>query len=477
MTLNLLFMSLEDVHEPRGRLRTGGCTLRKAPDPPQGLEADLNEFAQNLAFTTLQERDGTIHVWYSLRRSPARFLVEDADAERASARSHSESAKTFSITRRGWDPAQMRWQVCYARTRDGIHFERPDLGIVPDLQSPNVVIDNGGIFSVLRNDTTADPDRRYAMIHTGWGPALAREPLPGYHPVHNAGVAFSPDGLHWQEWEHGPAFQDGNDAFSAIYDPRAQKYRCYQAVLRPFRFAYPDSIGANSPRGQRRVLAIRSSDDGVHWSRLENFIEPDAEDPTELEFYMFTVFPYRDRYVGLMRNYARSPLMVGEHGPHISYEWWVSHDGLRWQRPAREMHVGVFTTCTPFVVDDRLCFLEYNTMRCYSTPLDRITWVGAQVNAEFSTRLFAMPERPLTVNLESGTGTLLPDQAYVMVEVRRPDGHVIEGYEREHCVFIDVDGTALPLRWAGKDTTGLAGQDVCLRFYLRDARIYAVNET
>jgi hypothetical protein len=455
-TLNLLFMSLEDVHEPRGRLLTGGCTLVPDDNPPEGLEEDLNDLAQDLAFTSLQEPDGTIHVWYSLRRSPERFLVEDSDAEQASARSHSESAKTFSVTRPGWDPTKMKWQVCYARTRDGIHFERPDLGIVPDAASPNVVIDNGGIFSVMRNDDVADPNRRYAMIHTGWGPEHPGR-LPGYHPVHDAGAAFSPDGLHWQEWEHNPAFRDGNDAFSAIYDPRSKKYLCYQAVKRPYEKKYPDNIGPS----HRRVLAIRSSDDGAHWSRLENFIEPDADDPPELELYMFTVFPYRDRFVGLMRNYAPSPLMPDEHGPHISLEWWVSLDGRRWQRPARETHVGVFTTCTPFVVDDRLCFLEYNTMRRYSTPIDRMTWVGSQSNAEFSTRLFEMPQRPLTVNLESGTGTLLPDQAYV----------------REKCVFSDVDGTALALRWGEKDTTGLTGHNVCLRFYLRDARINAVNES
>ena len=473
MTFPLLFMSLADVHEPRGLLQTGGCTLRRDPDPPQGLEQDLNQFAQALAFTTLQDADGTVHVWYSLRRSPESFLVEHLSPAQASARSHSESAKTFSLTRPGWDPAKMKWQVCYARTRDGVHFERPDLGIVPDPQSPNVLIDYGGIFSVMRNDD-APPQRRYAMLHTGWGPAPAAA-QPGFQPVHNAGAAFSADGLHWRESEHGPAFRDGNDAFSAVYDPRAGQYRCYQAVLRPYHFPYPDSIGADDPRGQRRVLAIRSSDDGLHWSRLENFIEPDAGDPPELELYMFTVFPYRDRFVGLMRNYARSPLMIGEHGPHLLYEWWVSHDGLSWQRPARNMHAGVFTTCTPFVVDGRLCFLEYNTMHRYSTPVDRITWVGAQSNAEFSSPLFTAPPHPLTVNLQSGTGTLLPDQAYVMVEARQPNGHPIEGYEREKCLFVDVDGSSLPLRWGERDTTGLAGREICLRFYLRDARIYAVN--
>ena len=62
-----------------------------------------------------------------------------------------------------------------------------------------------------------------------------------------------------------------------------------------------------------------------------------------------------------------------------------------------------------------------------------------------------------------------------MVEARQPSGHPIEGYERERCLFVDVDSSALPLRWGERDTTGLAGREICLRFYLRDARIYAVN--
>ena len=46
MTLNLLFMSLEDMHEPRGRLLTGGrARSSKILTPPQGLEEDLNEYS------------------------------------------------------------------------------------------------------------------------------------------------------------------------------------------------------------------------------------------------------------------------------------------------------------------------------------------------------------------------------------------------------------------------------------------------
>ena len=88
--------------------------------------------------------------------------------------------------------------------------------------------------------------------------------------------------------------------------------------------------------------------------------------PRTLELYMFTVFAYRDRFVGLMRNYARSPLMIGEHGPHIAYEWWVSHDGRRWQRPAREMHVGVFTPPAHLLSLTAAC-ASSSTTRCGAT--------------------------------------------------------------------------------------------------------------
>lgn len=64
-------------------------------------------------------------------------------------------------------------------------------------------------------------------------------------------------------------------------------------------------------------------------------------------------------------------------------------------------------------------------------------------------------------------------QAYVMVEVLDEAGEIVPGYERERCVFQDADDPRLPLRWADRDTTSLAGRTIRLRFHFRDATIHA----
>ena len=63
----------------------------------------------------------------------------------------------------------------------------------------------------------------------------------------------------------------------------------------------------------------------------------------------------------------------------------------------------------------------------------------------------------------------------VMVALHNKSGAVVPGYEKEACVFTHADGTRLPLSWHGKTGSALAGKDVFLRVYYRDATIYAVG--
>eukprot|EP01046_Picozoa_sp_COSAG06_P059571 COSAG06_NODE_12365_length_1390_cov_1.780015_2_plen_73_part_00 len=62
-----------------------------------------------------------------------------------------------------------------------------------------------------------------------------------------------------------------------------------------------------------------------------------------------------------------------------------------------------------------------------------------------------------------------------MVALHDESGTVMPGYEKEACVFTHVDETRLSLSWGGKTGTDLAGQDVFLRVYYRDATIFAVG--
>src|SRR5437016_4087320 len=80
-------------------------------------------------------------------------------------------------------------------------------------------------------------------------------------------------------------------------------------------------------------------------------------------------------------------------------------------------------------------------------------------NGEFSTPLFKMSSGGLALNADSRwRPNESPGQAYIMVELRDEQDRVIPGYERAKCLFENVDGHALLLRWGEKDSSNLAGR-------------------
>jgi hypothetical protein len=211
-------------------------------------------------------------------------------------------------------------------------------------------------------------------------------------------------------------------------------------------------------------------------------LTPDADDPPDLEHYRGIGFWYHDRGYMLVLNYAASPLAPRKHGPQLDTEWWVSRDGLRWDRPYRDVHAlgdsfpgAVCITHNPLVIDGMLLF--HFGRQLLGLPQDRISYVGARANVEFSTRPFPMPEADLDLNaaVPSPERAFAKPQAYVMVAVWDDQGQVVPGFEPEKCVLQNADRIDLPLRWNGKSARELAGRTIRLCYYLRSANIYAVT--
>lgn len=218
----------------------------------------------------------------------------------------------------------------------------------------------------------------------------------------------------------------------------------------------------------------------------KSLITPDDDDTPEMEFYHFSVFPYANQYAGMMLNYAPSPQIVNpnfppsKHGPQLSGEWWVSHDGFNWSRPFRDVfapgNAAGIVTHNPVVANGKLLWVIKNYV--YGLPEDRLFFAGSMGNAEFSTKKFKMPDKLLNLNATHGFHGERKqdgfDQSYIMVEIRQKDGNVVKGFEKEQCILRDLDGSTM-LHWNGKDGTSMAGENVSLRFYIRDARIYSIS--
>ncbi len=282
----------------------------------------------------------------------------------------------------------------------------------------------------------------------------------------------------------------GHDAMCVTWYPPFGQFLNYQTVTQPYPKRYPDNIGA-----LRRVLSFRRSADGVRWESFsptflggEKLWLPDSADPADLEFYRCVVFPHLGRYAMLLADYmpppaeANSRRATSKHGPSYMAEWAISRDGLNWERSYR--HTNAYKSQFwlalqgPLVRDGVLRFYHPDG-RIAGLPSDRIFYATCRANGEFSTPTFSMPAEGLFLNayatyreVERPNG-----QAYIMAELLDAEGGVVAGYERTKCLFEDCDGRELPLVWAGKNGRALAGRQVRIRFFLRDAKIYGVTST
>lgn len=60
-----------------------------------------------------------------------------------------------------------------------------------------------------------------------------------------------------------------------------------------------------------------------------------------------------------------------------------------------------------------------------------------------------------------------------MAELQDEEGRVIPGYERGKSVLLDRDELRAPIAWTGSPAPLKTGTEVRVRFYFRDATIYA----
>jgi hypothetical protein len=382
------------------------------------------------------------------------------------------------------------WKLVRATTRDGVKFENQET--VLD-QPPATWTDHCGI--------AYNPE--------------AGEYLLLKFKLDSQGFAytafFSSDGKEWQQHPGNPLFYEG-DALSLFWSPVLKRFVCVSKSLQPYRKHIrdhggpTDSLGDDSLR-DRRVLMIRSSPDGRRWqpsvsmpdvwnrhgtkgSVPDAFLTvPDAEDPPDLEFYSGNAFWYYDRAYMTVLNYAASPLKLGKHGPSLDNEWWTSPDGLRWDRPARGINALEVSQPLrrdriegpPMVINGMILFPRGNLL--LGLPEDRISFVSARANGEFSTKSFKMPAADLFLNAATpapgrtleGQSYFASGQAYVMVAVQDEKGSVIPGFEAERCVIRNEDRRDILLKWEDVSARELAGKGVRLRFFLRSANIYAVT--
>ena len=365
---------------------------------------------------------------------------------------------------------------------DGIHFERPELGLydLDDGGRNNVVwqgIQSHNLVPFLDGNPDCRPDARFKAVGgTGQG---------------NLYALFSPDGFRWRLAQPEPlavpgAFDSANVPF---WDPLIGKYRLFSRFFED---------------GRGRAIQSCTSDDFIQWTPpvphhyaadapVEQFYT-NATTPVPGAEHILLSFPMRyvaERETPVEDISAMAYPGVGTPGMAGMTDaiMMSSRDGIHWNRPFSEawMRAGLDArnwthrnNCPaigilPLRDDEWSMYISEH----YGWPDNRLRrlslrpWGFAGVNAgwhggEVVTQPVIFTGSELRLNLStSAVGS-------VAVEIQQPDGNPVPGLMLDDMEPIYGDRLDFAVKWkTNVDLAALAGQPVRLRFVIKDADIFA----
>jgi len=422
-----------------------------------------------------------------------------------------------------WYPT--RAGICYARSRDGIRWDKPALGLAEyaGSRSNNIVLGRGagGIErcsaeGMVFYDPTAPLDQRFR-----YATRLSDE-------LKDTVVFSSPDGVHWRlthtqvlTFTHPEGRQHLDSQNVIFWDDRLGKYVAY---MRRNQFQ-PGFRGRSVARSESAHLGgfAEAQDAPI-------VLGPDAHDATlggrpVVDYYTSGVIKYpwaQDAYYMFPQAYFCYPpgqlAEFPERGQHpanagpLHTQFAASRDGMVWQRFDRRPFVSlgmkgdfdskvarVFYGLVPST-DGRELYLYYlgsdqlhgwgrdernqRLLRAAGLgPTEAITVISRLVlrrdgfvsaraaydGGEFTTPPVRFGGRELVLNVDTSATGL------VRCELQDANGRPLPGHALEDCDWIHTANEPdRPVQWRGRrDLSAWAGQPIRLRVVFRDADLYA----
>ena len=189
----------------------------------------------------------------------------------------SAQGMTLKERNRGYQPPKNREMgICYAISKDGINWEKPNLGLVAynGSKQNNIVWRGPHGAGIFKDMSEKNPAKRYKMIFLGLS------------------VSFSQDGLHWINQVDVEGVDVAGDTHNnALWAPDLHKF---VGITRTWR----------KVEGKReREVARIESDDFIHWSREKVVLQGTDFD---LQPYAMPVFQYAGLYIGLVAIHQQS---------------------------------------------------------------------------------------------------------------------------------------------------------------------------
>lgn len=371
-----------------------------------------------------------------------------------------------------------KYRLLYATSTDGIHWDKPNLGVVIYDGSTN-----NNIF-IRRSGQDHIP----SVIHTPW----EIDPLRRYKLINFDGVtgqfmgAWCGDGIHWLDVPDNPIVPPASDVGNFVWDPHAQQYTGYMKV------------GAFVNGLKRRAVGYTATTNFLSWPAPYLILAPETADDwwatgiQRTHFYGLCGFAYESMYLGFLWVF-RATDSQGYYDGTIFIELVSSHDGIHWTReegsrppilplgPAGSWDCGMlFTTQHPLV--------ECGTIKLYyggfdvthASPSSGHGAIGlatlrkdgfASLDAgstvgSLTTKKLVGASGPLHVNYSATAG-------WFKAEVLDENGNVLPGYGEADCGAMQSDSLDQIVTWATHTELPSAPTPIRLRFSMQNASLYS----
>lgn len=388
--------------------------------------------------------------------------------------------------------------LCYATSKDGINWVKPELGIIEfnGSKKNNICMIGGG--TLVYDPYDVDQERRYKMMK--FNPEKERF---GYN------VYFSKDGLNWNDSYKKPVLPYG-DVSSVAFDTAN---RIFIATSKQRMLVSNTSV---TPGKNDRTANVSVSKDFINWhapgsvtSAFSMAVEGDylddltviAKGGMESNVYGMPVFPYQGMYVGFPWMFDIATYSVGEFSVtgdgKIQPQLAVSRDLKIWDRLIREPVLpvgkagawddGTVYTASNILTTSKEVVLYYGAMNLphggstsgqeQYANIARATWradgfmslqnAGDDAGV-ITTKPVSFDAKNLKVNAKMGAG------GFLKVEVLDLEDNPIKGFAVKQSKPIIGDQYNAKVSWLGNENLAkLIGKKVKLRFHLKNGNFYS----
>jgi len=391
-------------------------------------------------------------------------------------------------------------RLCYAESKDGIHWVKPDLGLIEFQGSKhnNIVIKGVGLEGTVFIDPKAPLSERYKYIYVGG--ALKKEEIeqldlnkdPAATKLISLKAMVSSDGLKWKKLNKVLLVYKLDTQNVCFYDPFEKSYIAYVRGMLPMRA---------SGVGSRRVVSRAVSKDFKKFSKPVVVVKPELYDSFDTDVYTNAAQLLPDAgqvYIALPAFYHRT-------SDDVEIMLYTSRDGIFWQRVSKEPFItvrkkGIIRNFQVYagvgivpIEKDRWAFplsiiyAGHNTDFLYSQKewrewgriklgvvrRDGFTAVEAESKGEFFTIPMVFKGRKLKVNVTGEEG----GRIRVGIWDAKTDSP-IKGYEIKDCDGIRTEAFYKTVSWHGNsDLSRLEGKPIRLRIELIRMRIHSFQFT